>query len=423
MHSLPHRFWLVAATFGLSVLLYVDRVCISAAKEPIGRDLELSDTEMGWVMSAFALGYALFQTPTGALADRLGPRLILSAVVFAWSTFTGLTAAAWNLTAMLVVRFLFGMGEAGAFPGMARAVYSWIPMQERGLVQGINFSGGRFGAACALPLMALAIDQIGWRASFVALMLIGFVWAIAWYAWFRDDPADQPRLAEDERRYILANRQPQTTPSAAGDLPRLAVADLLRSGNMWLISLQYFASNFTFFFCLTWLHPYLKKTYELSSVQAGIYASVPFLCGAAGNWFAGWMVDRLYRSGRWTSSRRTPAVIGFGLAALGVIGCAKAGTPLASVAWLSLAVFGADMTLAPSWSFCIDIGRTSAGMVSGTMNMAGNLGSFVTGLAFPYLTQWFGSHEPFFFVAAGLHAAAIVVWFMVDPRQPLEAHA
>jgi len=255
-------------------------------------------------------------------------------------------------------------------------------------------------------------------------MLVGFVWAAMWYAWFRDDPAEQPRLAEDELQYILANRQPQASPKAvAVKLPRLSVADLLGSGNMWLISTQYFASNFTFFFCLTWLHPHLKKTYDLSSVQAGIYASAPFLCGAAGNWIAGWLVDRLYRSGNWTSSRRTPAVIGFALAAVGLIGCALAATPLTSVAWLSLAVFGADMTIAPSWSFCIDIGRTSAGMVSGTMNMAGNLGSFVTGLAFPYLTQWFGSHESFFFVAAGLNACAIVAWYLVDPRQPLEVHA
>lgn len=424
MSLLPQRHWLVAGTFCLSVLLYVDRVCISAAKGPISRDLNLSDTQMGWVLSAFALGYALFQTPTGALADQWGPRRILSAVVVAWSLFTGLTAAAWNLATMLTVRFLFGAGEAGAFPGIARAVYSWIPMQERGLLQGINFSGSRFGAACALPLMALAIDQFGWRISFVALMVIGFVWAVAWYAWFRDDPAQQPAIGADELQYILANRQQQAANPATGrPVPRLTLQNMLASGNLWLISGQYFAGNFTFFFCLTWLHPHLKKTYDLGSVEAGIYASVPFLCGAAGNWFAGWLVDRLYRAGRWTASRRTPAVIGFVLAAVGVLGCAFAGTPLVSVAWLSLAVFGADMTIAPSWSFCIDIGRASAGMVSGTMNMAGNIGSFVTGLAFPYLAQWFGSHQPFFFVAAGLNLAAIVVWYLVDPQRPLEAEA
>ena len=416
------RHLLVLSTFLLSVLLYVDRVCISAAKGAIGRDLDLSDTQMGWVLSAFALGYALCQTPSGILADRMGPRRTLSIVVVLWSLFTGLTATAWNLVAMLVVRFLFGAGEAGAFPGIARATYSWIPMQERGLVQGVNFSGSRIGAACALPLMALAIDRFGWRSSFVALMLIGFGWSVVWYRWFRDDPADHIGISENERNYILANRQPQQTRDATDmSAGRPSFARLLASRNVWLISSQYFSSNFTFFFCLTWLHPHLKKTFELNSVEAGIYASVPFLCGAAGNWFAGWLVDRVYQAGRWAASRRTPAAIGFVLAAIGVIGCAYAKTPLVSVAWLSLAVFGADMTLAPSWSFCIDIGRSNAGMVSGTMNMAGNIGSFVTGLAFPYLAAWSGSYLPFFFVAAGLNIAAIAAWYLVDPQQPVEA--
>jgi ACS family glucarate transporter-like MFS transporter len=201
----------------------------------------------------------------------------------------------------------------------------------------------------------------------------------------------------------------------------LRLGELAASPEVWLLCAQYFASNFTFFFCLTWLHPHLMKTYpQLTPLEAGAYAAATFLCGALGNWLAGWLVDRIYRSGRWNQSRRWPAVVGFGLAAVGVIGCAFADTPLASVSWLSLAVLGADMTLAPSWSVCIDIGRSSAGMVSGTMNMAGNLGSFLTSLAFPYLQQWTGSHQPFFFVAAGLSVAAMVVWLFINPQRPVE---
>src|SRR5688572_1170936 len=132
--GVPRRAWVVGATFLLAFLLYVDRVCISTAKAPIVAELELSDAQFGWVLSAFAFGYALLQSPSGALADRHGARKILAAVVTFWSLFTGLTAMAWNFASMLVVRFLFGAGEAGAFPGMARAVYSWIPVRERGLV-------------------------------------------------------------------------------------------------------------------------------------------------------------------------------------------------------------------------------------------------------------------------------------------------
>ena len=147
------RYWLVLGLFLLSVLLYVDRVCISSAKSEIATDLQLSDKQIGWVLSSFALGYALFQVPCGMLADRFGPRIILSAVVTFWSCFTALTAAATGFVSILAYRFLFGAGEAGAFPGCARAVYSWIPMKERGFMQRLTFSGDRIGAA----LNALAV--------------------------------------------------------------------------------------------------------------------------------------------------------------------------------------------------------------------------------------------------------------------------
>ncbi len=161
MSMIARQHIVVLGTFLLAMLLYVDRVCISTAKGPITADLKLSDTEFGWALSAFALGYALCQTPTGMLADRFGPRLVLAIVVIVWSIFTGLSGAVTGLTALLIVRFLFGAGEAGAFPGMARAIYSWIPMRERGLAQGVNFSGGRLGAAFALPLVAMMVVHSG----------------------------------------------------------------------------------------------------------------------------------------------------------------------------------------------------------------------------------------------------------------------
>jgi ACS family glucarate transporter-like MFS transporter len=439
--------------FCLSVLLYVDRICISAAKDQIARDLSLDDRQMGWVLSVFALGYALFQTPGGSLADRLGPRRVLSGIVVFWSAFTGLTAAAFNLPTMLATRFLFGAGEAGAFPGIARATYSWLPMQERGVVQGINFSGSRVGGAASLIAIPALIGAVGWRLSFVVLMAIGFAWAGFWYRWFRDDPAQHPRIEPAELDYILTHRQqgsaqcsarvsdlaetadrrlpeeretfgqpggsvgrPATTLSDRG----ISLSTVLSSGSLWLVSLQYFCSNFTFFFCLTWLFPHLKATYQLSGVQAGLYSAGPLVCGAFGNWAAGWLVDRIYRDGRWVLSRRVPAMLGFALATVGLVASVRAQTPLASIVWFSLAVFGADMTLAPSWSFCIDIGKQQAGVVSGTMNMAGNLGSFLTALAFPYLAEWTGSNTPFFFVAAGLNALAVGAWLLLDPRRSLE---
>ena len=414
---MPKRFLLLAVTFSLSVLLYVDRVCISTAKDSITHDLQLTDKQFGWILSAFALGYALFQMPCGALADRLGPRRVLALVVLAWSVFTGLTGAVSRFGSLFVVRFCFGAGEAGAFPGLARAVYSWMPMNERGIAQGINFSGSRLGAAFGLPLIAGMIESLGWRQSFTMLMLVGFVWAVFWYLWFRDDPTEDPSIAAAERAHILATRQQKDT---VGDKSVLRIGSLLGSRNMQLAMVQYFCSNFTFFFCLTWFFPYVKRTYDLASVEAGWYASAPLVFGAIGNIVSGWFVDRIYGSGRWKLSRQLPAIVGFSCAAIGLIGCAQAASALSAVSWLSLAIFGADMTLSPSWSFCIDIGRSNAGAVSGTMNMAGNIGSFVTSLAFPYLLAWTGSPRVFFYIGAALNLLAIGMWWLMQPDRPIE---
>jgi len=416
-----HRRWfIVLATFLLSVLLYVDRVCISAAKDSVSRDLGLSETEMGWVFSAFALGYALLQTPGGMLADRLGPRRVLSLIVALWSIFTGLTAAAGSLASMLVVRFLFGAGEAGAFPGMARAIYSWIPMGERGLVQGVNFSGSRIGAALALPLISWLIADIGWRLSFLVLMMIGIGWAIVWFLFFRDEPGDAPWLGEQERKWILTTRQ---QPRAPSKVPVSLTRAISHSTTVWALCGQYFASNFIFFFGLTWFFPQMKQRYGLTGLEASLFAAAPMIAGALGNWISGWWVDRLFAGGAWRRSRRLPAMAGFLLATIGVIGSAHAATPLASSIWFSLSIFGSDMTLSPSWSTCVDIGGRNAGTVSGAMNMAGNFGSFVTSLAFPYLLAWTGSSLPFFYVAAALNLAAIASWFAIEPAVALEVNS
>jgi len=414
---IPRRALVVTATFLLAFLLYVDRVCISTAKVPIVAELGLSDAQFGWILSSFAFGYALLQAPAGMLADRYGARVTLAAVVGFWSLFTGATALAWNFISMMVVRFLFGAGEAGAFPGMARAVFSWIPVRERGLVKGINFSASRLGAAVTMPALPWLISTIGWKASFAVLMAVGFVWAAAWWLWFRDEPGDQPGLTAAERDYILAHRQEPgaaTAPAAA-----LSFSTLLGSGNLWLLMTQYFASNFTFFFCLSWLFPYVQKTYQLTYTQAGVYAMIPLLGGAAGNILAGWMVDAFFRAGRPLASRRVPAIAGFALAAIGLMLSVDQATVGGAVLWLTLAIFGADMTLSPSWSTCIDIGGRNAGQVSGTMNMAGNLGSALVALAFPYLLLWTGKPQTFFHVGAALSLVAIVCWMFVQPRRPI----
>jgi len=408
---IPSRYFMVAGTFLLSMLVYVDRIGISVAKEPMTDALQLSDKQFGWVLSMFALGYALFQTPLGILSDKIGPRRALAAVVSLWSLFTALTGAVTNFITLFFVRFFFGVGEAGAYPGISKAVYHWIPIRERGIVNGINFSGGRFGAAFALPLIAIVIDTMGWRNTFFTLGILGVLWVLAWYYLFRDNPEDHPRVSAYEKEEIMISRSKQGVDVNS----KFSVQSILESRNMWLAMGQYFASNFTFFFCLTWLFPHVKEQFMLNNLEAGFYSSLPLIAGAFGNMFSGWLVDTIYKKGSFRWSRVIPAVIGFGLASVGLIASLYSSEITTSIFFLSIAIFGADMTISPSWTLCNDIGKRHSGAVSGTMNMAGNIGSFITALAFPYLRDWTGSVTPFFIIGAVLNILAIIMWLKIKP--------
>lgn len=412
---MKNRYYFFAGSFFITLLLYIDRVCISSAKDAIGEDLALSETQMGWVLSAFALGYALFQVPGGALGDKYGVRKVLTTIMVIWSIFTAFTGAAWNYASMVAFRFIFGAGEAGAFPNISRAAFSWVPLGERGTFQGINFSGSRLGAAFALPLVAYLIDAWGWRTIFYFFGIIGLVCAVFFFTLFRNKPEDHLGVSEEEKDYIINNRQSEKATTTTG----IPIGTILKNKNVLLAMCQYVGSNFIFFFMLTWLFSYIKDKYGLTLVATGFYTMLPFLAGAVGNWVSGYMVDAIYKKGQWKRSRSLPAIIGFVLVVIGILSSLYMDTALGAVLCLSLAIFGADMTLSPSWSFCMDIGEENSGKVSGMMNMAGNLGSFTTALAFPYLLKWTGSEEPFFYVAAGLATISIVCWIYMNPEKKI----
>ena len=409
------RYGFFVGSFLITLLLYIDRVCISSAKDSISSDFGFTDIQMAWVLSAFALGYALFQVPGGAMGDKYGVRSVMTSIMLLWSLFTALTGLAWNYISMLFFRFVFGATEAGAFPNISRAAYSWVPLNERGIFQGINFSGSRLGAAFALPLVAYLIDAWGWKEIFYFFGGVGIMCSIIFYVLFRNKPEEHSGISQIEKEYIIKNRQ-QEVEKKATDLP---VNRILGSKNVRLAMVQYIGSNFIFFFMLTWLFPYIKAKYNLNLVATGFYSMLPLLAGAVGNWVSGYAVDTIYKKGNWKLSRQIPAIIGFGLVIVGILASLYMDTPLGAVLWLSLAIFGADMTLSPSWSFCMDIGREHSGKVSGMMNMAGNLGAFATALAFPYLQSWTGSNEPFFYIAAGLGAISIFCWLNMDPLKKI----
>jgi ACS family glucarate transporter-like MFS transporter len=416
------RFVLISILFFHSVNTYMDRACIASAADHIIKDLSISKEMWGLILGIFAVGYALFQVPSGWIADRLGPRKALTIVVTVWSAFTALTGMARNAIQMLILRFLFGVGEAGAFPGATQAFFRWLPVKERGLAHGINFSGSRLGAAFSLFLMPWLIYRIGWRWTFAVNGLIGIIWATVWLIWFRDNPKDNRRISKAELDYIEAGRVSDFTTTV-----KASFAEVFTSLNMSLAMLQYFASNVTFFISLSWLPKYIKDQWP-DDPHAIYYSAVPLIFAAFANWIAGSMVTGLFKKGYHVGSRRVTAIVGFSLGVIGLILATQTKnldfltTDKAQLYWFvfcfGLATFGVDMTLSPSWAFCNDIGGANSGAVSGSMNMVGNIGAALSAIIFPLLlNEETGSANTFFMLAAGLNFVAIVAWCFMNPNR------
>jgi ACS family glucarate transporter-like MFS transporter len=312
------------------------------------------------------------------------------------------------LAPLVAVRFAFGMAEAGAYPTATRAIYNWFPMRERGRALGLLNTGSRLGAAFGLAIMSLSVVRLGWRVSYYLLAGVGLLWAGVWFTWFRDRPAaTQPVPA--------AGTDSRSGPPMAGGIWRA----LFASRNFYLILGQYFASNFTFFICFSWLLPYIQDRYHLSTSDAGFYAGIPLCCGAFATWLGGYLVDVIFKMGHWKMSRVLPAALGFGLAAVCLLVAGSLSTVQGFVVCFGLATLGVDLSLSSSWTTCADVGREFTGTLSGCMNMAGSLGSFCSSLAFPYLLKVTGKPQTYFLMAAALNVLAIVCWIGVRPDRPL----
>jgi ACS family glucarate transporter-like MFS transporter len=405
----------------------MDRACIATAADSMMSELHISLEIWGLILGIFAVGYALFQIPSGWIADKFGPRKALTIVVSVWSSFTALTGAATSAFQLIVLRFLFGVGEAGAFPGASQAFFRWLPAKERGIAHGINFSGSRLGAALSLAVMPwlIGVPWIGWRGMFAINGLIGIIWAAVWLIWFRDNPKDNKRISAEELAYIEKGRLEDFKGSI-----KASFAEVFTSLNMSLAMMQYFASNITFYICLGWLPKYVMDIWA-DDPNAKYYAALPLLFAAFANWTAGAMVTRLYAKGHHVGSRRITAIVGFSLGILGLLlatqteNLAFLSTSHARLLWFigsfSLATFGVDMTLSPSWTFCNDIGGGNSGAVSGAMNMVGNIGAALSLIIFPLmLNKETGSANAFFVLAAVVNIAAIICWLFMNPNRERE---
>jgi ACS family glucarate transporter-like MFS transporter len=398
------RWQVVGAVVIVSFLTILARAGISGAKAEMARDLGINDLMFGVVFGAFALGYAIFMVPCGWLADHWGPRKSLACSVFFWSLFTLCTGLVSGFVLLIVVRFLFGLAEAGVYPQATRALHNWTLLRERGLALGLLNMGSRLGAAVGLLASPKCVAWLGWRQSFVVLGIVGVVWAAIWFWWFRD----RPKITHDN----LSTENPRT--AIATKIPWRAFAS---SRNFYLITYQYFASQFTFFICLSWLLPFLQKHYGMANSTAGLYASIPLYCGALAMWLGGTVVDRIYNAGKWKLSRGLPAMLGFALAALALLPAPFMRSPGWFIACFALATFGLDLTVSPSWTVCCDVGGRFSGTLAAAMNTSGALGSLASSLLFPIFVGRAETLRMYFYIAVFLNILALIGWRYIEPSR------
>ncbi|HKV42421.1 MAG TPA: MFS transporter [Blastocatellia bacterium] len=407
------RFKVLWLIFALTNITYLDRLCIAAAAPAITADFHLSPSQMGYVFSAFTLAYALFEIPSGWLGDYLGTRKALTRIVLWWSLFTALTGAATGFVSLVVVRFLFGAGEAGAFPNIARSISRWIPSSRQGRALSVAFVGNAAGAAISTPLVFKLVQWQGWRPAFGEFGLIGVLWALLWYWWFRDRPEEHASVNAAELELIRSDR----VDADHLDQPaRVPWKTIICSRNMTLICGMYFAFGYALYFYITWLPTYLLKARGFSSGLAGFFSALPWIVGAGGFWFGGWATDWLVaRTGSLKIGRCVLGVLGLASSGVAILVVAVTKDRVIAAVLIAVAAFCQMVTCSAAWSVCLDVGRRNAGVVTGFMNMAGNLGGALMPVVAGYAVERRGSWSLPFYVTAAVLAFGAVMWMRVDP--------
>jgi len=413
------RWILIFWIFVVSAIAYLDRVNISIAGQAIAKEFHLNNVELGWVFSAFVIGYALFQAPGGTLADRFGPRKILGLGVIWWGVFTVLITVlsptmGGGLFALLASRFLLGMGEAVVYPASNCVVAAWIPSSERGIANGFIFTGVGVGSAVAAPMIAYLMQHAGWRASFWASAALGVIAGGIWYFVARDNPKQHPWISSGEVA-LIESGLPRPMTGGHG-IAKLSWGEILRNANVWAVTFSYFAYGYAAYIFFTWFFIYLSSVRKLNIRESSFYTMLPFLAMAIGSLLGGWISDRLTKR---FGKRAGRCFLAAGAIALCAVFIAL-GTQVGSAQMASIVLAGGAGALYLSqssfWSISADIGKRSAGSVSGFMNMGGQFGGATTASLTPAIANHFGWNASFW-VVAGLCVLGSLAWLTVRPEE------
>jgi MFS transporter, ACS family, glucarate transporter len=400
----------------LSMITFLDRIALSSASGNIMDELHISTVQWGWILGMFTIAYAAFEIPTGWLGDRFGGKRILIRVVLWWSFFTIMTGFSSSFMMLLCVRFLFGMGEAGAYPNTSIVLSKWFPVLERGRAQATIWGASRLGAALT-PFLVLPIQQkYNWQTSFYVLGAVGVVWTLFWIFWHQEEPTSCKSISKEELEHILTKRDLTLNKKEAS---RISVWSGFKSTNLWFLLSMYVCYAVGAYFFQSWFHTYLEKGRHIAKDQLIWASSIPYLLAAMGCFTGGWLSDIACL--RWGKKwgRRIVPMVGLFVAGLCIIGAALIDDNLTAIIALGIGMAFMDVTAPVAWAVAMDLGGDKSGTISGSMNSAGLTGAYLSTVFFGYLAATYGYYLPVLYIGVIVFIGGFI-WLKIDATQKIQ---
>ena len=398
------------------MITFLDRIALSSASGNIMEELHISTVQWGWILGMFTIAYAAFEIPTGWLGDKFGGKRILIRVVLWWSFFTIMTGFSSSFMMLLCVRFLFGMGEAGAYPNTSIVLSKWFPVLERGRAQATIWGASRLGAALT-PFLVLPIQQkYNWQTSFYILGAVGILWTLFWVFWHQEEPDACKSISKVELDYILANRD---LPIKKQDANKISVWSGFKSTNLWFLLLMYVCYAVGAYFFQSWFHTYLEKGRHIAKDQLIWASSIPYLLAAVGCFTGGWLSDKACL--RWGKKwgRRIVPMVGLFVAGLCIVGAALVADNLTAIIALGVGMAFMDLTAPVAWAVAMDLGGDKSGTISGSMNSAGLTGAYLSTVFFGYLASTYGYYLPVLYIGIIVFIGGFI-WLKIDATKKIQ---
>lgn len=406
------RHWVLLALSLLSMITFLDRISLSAASTEIMKSLSITTVQWGWILGVFTISYALFEIPTGWLGDRFGGKKILIRIVIWWSVFTMLTGCANGFWGLLLIRFLFGVGEAGAYPNTSILLSKWFPSFERARAQAMIWGASRLGAALT-PFIVLPIQHhVGWHTSFYVLGAIGIIWCAYFYFRVEEDPVVDSKISKEELQEIIANRE---IASSAKNV-KISFWTGFKSKNFNFLLVMYITYAIGAYFFQSWFHTYLEKGRNMPKESLLWAASIPYLLGMIGCLCGGWLSDMACKKWGKKWGRRLVPMTGLFVAGICIIAAALASDNLSAIIFLGVGMACMDVTAPAAWAVAMDIGGEKSGTVSGAMNCTGLIGAYFMTTSFGYLANAYGYHFPLLLIGVIVLTGAFL-WLQINAEK------